>query len=1636
MATDRDSFFSDKEFFITCRNAALQGPSKQAPEIELDHEAFEADAEGADEAVAAGAAASEAWTANVAKRLWRMCNSLRSELMHERMISLLVEWCETPRAESSCVAYKDTCVEFTADSEDRILRHVQKSPANNCYLYIPHNLLDPVMEANCTKLCKFYSRTFWANKDVFLCCQAALALAKRGINVDRCFIGESPGGVGQSLYSLHLATMLGNNHGFFDPNVWYNEDELRKQVETFARCIVITGQEAPESAKKLHLDLFKKTMSGDGIAGRKPYGYTTKMFQLIGWKRLEVNRMLRFAGVTPSNFNSVFRRGFFWQAKARFHPPHVIATLHADHELDGHFEADPTLKQFLSSAPSAAAGLRIQHAFESNTGRQECMDLIENYVSGGDESLSEDKMRVACGLPVRDRSKDTGRAGAVMLHIPDSEEDKDCEEKQWLQLRSILVNDLLDRCVTSVTAYEFQQMKLESNQVPNLARQDLWKGLLDRKFVVKGCSRNTRGRASVQVQPILVPEKDFFEVVKARKADETQLFVESVNLKAARAMAEKNRGLHNLDTLLAFFQAKVKAFKPKRGRPTGQAEKEILKFEKFAQKVEEQKSACKALTKLGLHDAVAPSPERRRLKKTEPRVERHVTYRYAGERDTRDRRYANGFAAQTCSRRLQQYLFPHTADLDIQTCCLAILVQLYEKIAPQPPLPDGVLNFLLRCVSNRKDVCEKELKVSASDGKQIINSVLHGGALPAEVKERESGKALLRLSIYMRWLACSIFSEEFNDLCQDTSKRNPDATAFFYLWATVEDWIVELWVSKLQTLSPEHLSLHFDGVRLAVDMTAWANNQQQFLEDCERHIHKETGFKVAIVEKKHLSLLQLVQSSARQTDIVENVPGSLLQPSNSICCACWHLLSDRQEEVTNSLSTSSQTNSYAEDRGLRSYKQYAEMLALKLLPSHGLPPCQDGKYLLHLESDCFPSCVAVSVDQTCNDVTIFAGKQRHCLSYQELLNLYLLCTDRLLVAHFALGMAEADAKDAAHQLLDLEAGSSDSEDLLPEAQYLVDDEGAVYFADAILTSLEEERNSFQQTVKDSQGRRCEGLRACALCPFRAFTERRKLLKHLQSHHSAKNQFVCSGTKQIKIILSLHDADCARRNMQFSYRQRSAEYIRAQVRPPLSHKRNQVDRHVRLLLTAAGPMYCNETALGVTVFARRVRNVYYDKTFAEMLYRELVLHHANVKSVWGRLHLRCIEAGNELSNLLPTHTQHWWPIVEDVFTSTAVRNLLASLQLTFEAASEYTCISIDATLKVAMCIKGQGNYRASAAVRNDACFGDDEALRRVLTVRGQTGAVLVIQLIKGEDANEIGLCLQRSLSTSSRLQVRYVMSDSPSVKLLKALQPVFPNLKGLALDPVHLAIVYEYAQWRKRTPGSKLLRQLLNKVVQHDPQRGMLSWGPLFDGEEWCPLTRQEDKWRGQILNWTQSKAYVQRVVDNLDPTLPVLTRVSFIEAVAAICVLHSKEVDRKVTGTSKPVRDVLWSACSPQRLEWLFNNQRVRHALSPLQRALLPSGTTSNEALHSEINSWTRSTHEVHRATLKLKLQIFSLGKQLVHHIATCYPPARQTSDNVLLARCLGANLWSDAEWQDSASMETWLQIINARHVSSQFLLR
>ena len=246
IATDMQSFVSEAAFLDACRAAVKRKPP-------VEHRLDAADEEGH-----VDNNSGESWTMDMADRAWKVSFTVRYELMQTRMISLIVEWCETEDQRMPSICYDDVCFMYDPSDSSHPIEYVRKGPRNNCYVRIPHPLLDPVMESNTKRLQLFYEQTFWCNLDVFQCCQAALALAKRGLNVDRCFIGISPGGVGQSLYSLHLSEMYKHNHAFFDPNIWHLDEELRKQVETFARCFIITGQEAPESSKKLHTDLYQK----------------------------------------------------------------------------------------------------------------------------------------------------------------------------------------------------------------------------------------------------------------------------------------------------------------------------------------------------------------------------------------------------------------------------------------------------------------------------------------------------------------------------------------------------------------------------------------------------------------------------------------------------------------------------------------------------------------------------------------------------------------------------------------------------------------------------------------------------------------------------------------------------------------------------------------------------------------------------------------------------------------------------------------------------------------------------------------------------------------------------------------------------------------------------------------------------------------------------------------------------------------------------------------------------------------------------------------------------------------------------------------------------------------------------------
>ena len=343
--------------------------------------------------------------------------------------------------------------------------------------------------------------------------------------------------------------------------------------------------------------------------------------------------------------------------------------------------------------------------------------------------------------------------------------------------------------------------------------------------------------------------------------------------------------------------------------------------------------------------------------------------------------------------------------------------------------------------------------------------------------------------------------------------------------------------------------------------------------------------------------------------------------------------------------------------------------------------------------------------------------------------------------------------------------------------------------------------------------------------------------------------------------------------------------------------------------------------------------------------------------------------------------------------------------------EWLYVSVDATLRTCLKLKGQESYRAPKAARDAAPFPDTTAWRRLLTVRGRTGAVLLMAPLATEKAEHVVDEFQLSFSEASLAQIEFLATDQPSPKLFSQLRSICASLKCVALDPIHLAIVYEYAHWNKRTAGSRMLRSLLRKVLAIDASKTAKNWGSMFTGSNPSPLSQDEERARDHIWHRTMPKAEAEAYMSNLCTDVPFYSSLEFIRGLAALCSLKPEEVGRKVTGANKEVFKILWSAVAPDRLEWLWNNLRLRHGMTPQERAFLPSGTSSNEALHAEINAWLRTANSLHRSTLLLKLRLMHYRKLLAHHVAMCFPFARVTAEGVILSRALAKPLWSEASW-------------------------
>jgi hypothetical protein len=392
-----------------------------------------------------------------------------------------------------------------------------------------------------------------------------------------------------------------------------------------------------------------------------------------------------------------------------------------------------------------------------------------------------------------------------------------------------------------------------------------------------------------------------------------------------------------------------------------------------------------------------------------------------------------------------------------------------------------------------------------------------------------------------------------------------------------------------------------------------------------------------------------------------------------------------------------------------------------------------------------------------------------------------------------------------------------------------------------------------------------------------------------------------------VIIALWDNDQLAGQQRTQYLARSAAILFSTVVPAPDSRHNLIDKDIRLVLTGDGPVYLSCEQLDESAAFRRVGNVYYSRDFAELLKAEALVHKSKVRSFLPRLAMMAQARGCESASLFPTKQETWWGILEDVFCSPVAQRLRQSYLTSMVANEELESLSIDSTMRVTMSIMGQAHWRSAKSDRKDAAIAEKDSFRRVLTVRGRTGGVIAMCALHQDNVASVCACLASAIPLDARQGVRFIAVDDPSVVMWQGLKDMFPRLEVLSLDPVHLAIVYEYSTWKKRSPGSRFLRDIMNKFNTVDSNVDASAWGGIYIGGEPLQLSREEELYRHQVLDQSMNKRRAQQVQERLAPNSPFYSRVAFIESIAALCALHSDEVLRKVASANKPVFRVLWS---------------------------------------------------------------------------------------------------------------------------------
>ena len=729
---------------------------------------------------------------------------------------------------------------------------------------------------------------------------------------------------------------------------------------------------------------------------------------------------------------------------------------------------------------------------------------------------------------------------------------------------------------------------------------------------------------------------------------------------------------------------------------------------------------------------------------------------------------------------------------------------------------------------------------------------------------------------------------------------------------------------------------------------------------------------------------------------------------------------------------------------VRSYRDVAALVGCTLSPSVQVKELVEGQWLLHTTMAGLPHCMGllIAADGT---VHVHNGGTCYKTTLNKLQGMIVSSIDKNYMVFFKINNTE-DPVESLLPLLDLQAGVSvaifdcDMDELnkdMPDLEQVdLDgdtDESNVNVEKVLMETLDAEVKGIISTIdskagwKDFRGNR--NTIVCPFCPFREFRNlkhqgTKQLLRHFREFHGGKEtdtltgkDYVASGSKQYNVIRALYDQQVQAHITPAGLLEQSASLMRSWLEdsrmiPDGMDTEFLIDRKLVLCLTGEGPKYLSAERTRTSGFYRSVGYNWYDKDFATIFFSEMVRCHGKAKTLATNLIHLFLSRGCLVVFLLPRKaTTVYLKIMEDIMNSPTVTSWHQKLLRDCLEHREFVHISMDATVRMAMRLKGQGNYREPKEVRNSYLVGDSEAKRRILTLRGRTGAVLAMSPIKSESCKDIKDFLLDAISSDVRAQVEYLASDQPSGALFGELSDALPSLRAVYLDEVHLCIVWQVAFWRKSSPGQQALRRVQAKFNRVDPSTPIGQWGFLFTGKEDVSYTQAEEDMRNLIMSGAMSLQRAACVLNQLEDDKPWYCKLDYIRALAALAAAFPQEMTRKTYVQGRTIGHILWCAAAPDKVAWQWNAMIVRRSLPQSWMTLLPAGTTSNESLHAELNRWWKNSPEQFATTLQLHLSVGHMGKLLAHNAALYSPTLRQVGHDQVLALALRAVQFTEPDW-------------------------